>query len=181
MTPEEFDALFDDFRHTVFRLEALPAYNVGGTEAERLTAFREGWPLAERSVRTDPWVARIAVSTVVGGKEWLRARVVDDPLTEYERFELEAYRESQAVGEQIRIVRRTRVGDVGPDFWLFDTGTQNARAVLMRYDDEGHWLGADLITEPDELATLNERRERVLEGAVPLNQYLAEIQSEARG
>jgi hypothetical protein len=117
VTPEEFDALFDTFHHTVARLEALPAYDVGGQEAVRIQAFREGRPRPLRSVATDPWLARIAVSTITAGKRWTRVRVVDEPLTEYQRYQLTSHQESQAAGERVLIAPRSAVGDVGPDFW----------------------------------------------------------------
>ncbi len=119
MTSEEFNALFDAFHTTVFRLEGLPDYAVGGFDAERLAAFRDGKPMPERSVRTSPWLARIAVTTV-NRKAWERVRVVDEPLTEYQRYELLAYQESQAAGEQIRVLTRSEAGEWGSDFWLFD-------------------------------------------------------------
>jgi hypothetical protein len=175
VTPDEFNALFDEFHGSVFRLEALPVYDVGGADAERLAAFLEGRALPERSVRTSAWLARIAVSTVVGKKRWSRTRVVDDPLTDYERYEIEAYRESQAAGEQIQIVRRAQVGDVGPDFWLFDGDTPHARAVRMNYDEAGQWHGADLITERGKLAEFDERRRAVEAVAVPLNEYVVGV------
>lgn len=172
MTPETFDALFDTFRHTVARLETLPAYDVGGAEAARIRAFRDGTPRPERSVRTDPWLARIAATTAVG-KRWTRVRVVDEPLTDYQRYQLESYRESQAVGEQVSLVPRSLAHDNGPDFWLFDHGHESAHAVLMSYDDAGHWLGADLVDDADVVANLARRREGAALRAEPLNVFLA--------
>ncbi len=57
MTPEEFNAAFDSFRSSAFRLECLQAYAVSAEDA-RLRAFREGLPRPERSVRTSPWLGR---------------------------------------------------------------------------------------------------------------------------
>lgn len=171
MTPEEFDALFDQFHSTAFRWEGLPAYDVGGEEAVYIEAMRSGAPVPERSVRTDPWIARIAITTVAG-KDWSRLRVVDDPLTEYERFELAAYTEAQVVGDRTSIVRRADVAP-GLDFWLFDGGRPEAYAVVMRYDDDGHWLGADLTTEPGELDELDRRRKEATAAAIPLNVFMA--------
>lgn len=173
MTPEEFDALFDSFERTAFRWEGLPAYDVGGAEAVRIEAMRTGRPVPERSVRTDPWLARIAVTTVAG-KDWRRVRVVDDPLTEYERFELNAYVEAQVAGDQNFIVTRGTIPE-GPDFWLFDSGTAQARGVLMRYDEAGHWLGAELTTDLTLLDELDRRREEAESAAVPLNVFLTTV------
>lgn len=172
MTPEDFDALFDSFRSSVFRLEGLPAY--AGEEDDRLHAFYSGQPLPERSVRTEPWLARIALTTITERKSWLRVRVVDEPLTEFQRYQLEPYRESQAAGEQIRIVTRTALADDGPDFWLFDPGTPQARGIVMHYSSDYRWLGADLVTGSAELAELDERRLQATAKAVPLNEFLAD-------
>jgi uncharacterized protein DUF6879 len=171
VTPEDFDALFDSFRSDVFRLEALPAY--AGEEDERVEAFYSGQPLPERSVRTEPWLARIALTTITEHKSWLRVRVVDEPMTEFQRYQLEPYRESQAAGEQIRIVSRAELGDDGPDFWLFDAGTADARGIVMHYSDDYRWLGADLVTDAVLLAELDRRRQSAVAKAVPLNEFLA--------
>lgn len=175
MTPEEFDALFDTFHHTVARLEALPAYDVGGQEAVRIQAFREGRPRPLRSITTDPWLARIAVSTITAGKRWTRVRVVDEPLTEYQRYQLTSHQEAQAAGERVLIAPRSAVGDVGPDFWLFDEAGPDAHAVVMRYDAEGHWLDAGLVTDQAEVRELGEHLHAVAARAAPLNEFLAGV------
>lgn len=172
MTPEHFDALFDTFHVTAVRLETLPAYDVAGYEGDRLQAFRDGRALPERSILTDPWLARIA-RTSMAGKVWERVRIIDQPLTEYQRFELAVYGETQAVGERILVAHREDVSDDGPDVWLFDLGTPGARAVLMRYGDDGAWLGADLTEDPAVLEALATRLRQVRERAVALNKFLA--------
>ena len=177
MNPDDFDAVFDTFHHAVFRLEALPAYDVGGADAERMNAFLAGRALPERSVCTSPWLARMAVSTVVAGRRWERVRVVDDPLTEYQAYELRAYQESQAVGERVLILPRTRAGNWGPDFWLFDTDTSNARAVLMDYAPDGRWLGVELVGDPKRVAVLADIRREAMEAATPLNEFLAAVRA----
>jgi hypothetical protein len=172
MSTDEFNALFDSFRNLTFRLETLPAYDVGGEDAERLAAFQAGRALPERSVRTSPWLARIARS-VVGGKSWERVRVLDDPLTDYQRYELQAYQESQAAGEQIMIVPRTQAEDWDQDFWLFDPDTSDARAVAMDYTPDGRWRGAVLVTDQRQVQSLSEIRRVALSRAVMLNEFIA--------
>lgn len=176
MTPEAFDALFDAFRHSVTRLETLPAYAVGGAEAERLAAFHDGRPRPLRTVVTDPWLARIArTSPGPDGKRWERVRVVDDPLTGYQRYQMASYRESQACGEQVSIARRRDVDIAGRDFWLFDAGTPHGFAVLMAYDEEGRWLGADRVDDPDVVADLAVELDAAAKYAMPLNVFLAAV------
>jgi hypothetical protein len=177
VSPEDFDALFDRFRHTAFRLETLPTYDVGddvGEEATRIRAIREHLPVPERSVRSDPWLARIARTTLdaEAPKQWRRVRVVDEPLTEYQRIELVALVEAQAVGDENFLVPRGAVGDV-PDMWLFDAGHRNAHAVVMNYDAAGQWLGCHMVTDRPALVQLDEAWERALAAAEPLNVFLA--------
>jgi hypothetical protein len=177
VTADDFNALFDRFGQTVVRLEALPAYDIAD-EVESFAAWSRGDPRPERSVRTSPWVARIAVSTVTQSKRWQRVRVVSDPPTEYERYELVSYVESQAVGEEILIARRDAAlnavgGDLGSDVWLFDTGLRDAFAAVMRYDPSGRWEGVEHVTAPGALAGFAEHIARVREVAEPLNTYLA--------
>jgi hypothetical protein len=180
VTPEDFDDLFTRFLHTAYRLETLPFYDVGdiGQEAERFRAFREGAPIPERSVRTDPWMARIALSTLTEGKQWQRVRVVDDPLTEFERYELLSLAEAQAVGDRNFVVSREVAGPTLPEAWIFDSGTPDAHAVVMEYDDAGAWLGArhvgaDMNVYGKELYVIEAAWRRTLRLAVPLNEYLA--------
>lgn len=179
MSGQTFDSLFESFERTVFRLEALPAYDVGGADAERLQAFQEGRPLSIRSVRTSPWLARIAVSTVTAGKAWSRVRVVDSPLSPYQRYSLEAYRESQAAGEEIFVAPRSSVRDWGPDFWLFDGGTPTARAAIMRYSPEGQFQGFEFVEDPEELARMEQTRLNAVANSAPLNVFLAEVRAGA--
>lgn len=177
MTPEDFDALFDTFANTAVRLEGLPWYDVADYEGKRLAAWLDDEPLPVRSTVTDPWLARIA-TTSAAGKKWMRVRVIDDPPTDYQLFELAVYPETQAVGEEIFVASRRAVGEVGPDFWLFDIGTPHTRAVVLRYGPRGEWLGADLVDDPQQLTTMTARVAHVLNRAQPLNTYLAEV---ARG
>ena len=116
-----FPDCFDEFRVSAFRLETLRQYAVPA-EDERIAAFREHRPLPERSVRTSPWLRRIA-DTTAAGKRWSRVHVVDEPLSEYVRFEMVTYRESAQAGEEIRIADRRAdpaLDALQTDFWLFD-------------------------------------------------------------
>lgn len=172
MTPEDFDALFDSFTHSAVRYEGLGEYRVGGAEAERLAAFQAGHARPLRSVGTDPWLARIATTTLAG-KTWGRIRVVDTPLTDYQRYQLASHVEAQAVGEQVFIARRSDIPGSSDDFWLFDRDTPTAHAVLMSYAADGRWLGAELTTDPTTLARLGGWLDSVRAVAVTLNEFLA--------
>jgi hypothetical protein len=171
---EDFDAHFDRFHTDVFRLETLQRYTVD-EEQERIAAFLQGLPRPERSARTSPWLRRIAVTTA-DGKRWQRVHVVDHPLTDYLRYEIAGYVESAAVGEEIRITDRaksTELTRLGPDFWLFDEGTTDAFALLMQYDQEGHFIGFEHTADPQHLADCGRQRAIALRHSVSLNTYQA--------
>ena len=165
---------FQNFQHSAFRLETLPAYDVPD-EAAELEAYRAGRPLAERSVRTMPWLAQMAATTAEG-KQWQRLRLIGAEPTLYESWEVGRYVESQACGEQIRLLDRADHPDLsGRDFWLFDAGTPAAVAYLMRYDERGGFHGTDQAPA-DQLADLATVIE--LWGAAPtLNNYLTTFES----
>jgi uncharacterized protein DUF6879 len=174
MSPEEFDALFDRFHNSVFRLETFAEYRVG--EDDEIAAWLRGDPKPERSVRTSPWLARIARSTTVDGKNWSRAHIVELPLTDYLCYEIDAYIESQAAGEQIRIAVRdgkTALDDLREDFWLFDAGQSDRYAIAMNYAADGSLNGFDFVTDPTTLDRYETEQQIVWNAATPLNQFLS--------
>lgn len=175
MTPAEFDACFDRFRVSARKLETRRRYAVGGAEAERIREFEEGKPRSVRSVRTDPWLARIAVSTAAVGKSWHNIRIHDEPLTGYQQYGVASLVESQAAGVDVRIAQRRTIPDLDQDMWLFDAERLHeleAFALVMYYDVDDRYTGARLVTEAAALDLLLSRWNRALAVSVPLNEYL---------
>lgn len=175
LTYAEFGDVFERFAQSgtatsVFRWECLQDYKVD-FEDSAFRAFREGTPRPERSVRTWPWLARVAATTLAG-KAWTRVRYVVEPLSEYTEFEFVAYVESQTAGERILITDRLDASL--PDFWLFD-GTEQAdrRAVLMHYDAEGAPVRFEYRDDAVSLGELADAQRAITEHAAPLNTYLA--------
>jgi Family of unknown function (DUF6879) len=93
-----------------------------GTEAE-LPHLRK-W-LAGEPVDTDwlePWFALVRAGTAAG-KVFKRARIVSEPVSDYQKWVLQDSHRYVEAGEDIRWVPRSRVSAValpGNDFWLFD-------------------------------------------------------------
>lgn len=162
---------FDSFIATAFRLEAKPSYVVAG-ETERMEAFQRGEPRPERSVRTSPWLARIAVTTVSAGKRWQRVTVLAVPLTGYQRYRITGLIESQAAGEEILIAPARLFANVH-DFWLFDAGMASARLAVLRYDDQGRYLGVDITANDKAIAEHTAARDLAVAHSLPLNRWLA--------
>jgi hypothetical protein len=171
------DECFGNFRHSALRLETLPAYAVSG-EAERIQAWREGRARPERSVRTSEYLREVAAN-VLAGRERIRVRIVDHPLSEYCRYQMGSYIETAAAGEQIRIVVRGGGSEqarqdleIVTDFWFFDHGTDHERAALLHYDANGAFTGARLAAEPD-LAFCRKLWATAYKHSVHINEYLA--------
>lgn len=174
LTWAEFDEAFQRFADSststhVYRWEARPFYSIPADEAS-VRAFREGSPRPERSVRTSPWLARLATSTAAG-KSWTRVRrVVDD---EYFQWELLAYVESQAAGERITMFT-AGVFEPGPDYWVFDGGDASDRyAIVMHYADEGTVDHLEYVTDQLRVRQMLMHVGGLLEDSTPLNTYLA--------
>lgn len=175
MTTTERARLFDEFTDTVFRLETRQTYLVAA-EQERFAAWRAGRPLPERSILTSAWWRRMAV-TSLEGKRWSRVRIVEYPLTQYTRFTLLSYADSAVIGQDVRITERDAdpaLAHLTEDFWLFDAETDHPAVVLMRYDDEGHFLNSAVSRDPEVVQRCRQQRDLALKYSVPLNQFLAE-------
>jgi hypothetical protein len=169
-----FPACFDEFRVSAFRLETLRQYAIPA-EDERIAAFRAGRPLPERSPRTSPWLRRLADTTAMG-KHWSRVHVVDEPLSEYVRFEMVTYLESAQAGEVIRIAdRRTdpALGALETDFWLFDAETDRPFAAILHYDPAGSYTGARVTSDDASVQACRAARDLALRHSIPLAAYLA--------
>lgn len=174
MTAEELNDPFERFSVSAFRLETQQQYTVP-EEADDLQRWLKGLPLPDRSVRTSPWLRRIAVTTAAG-KHWSRVHVVDLPLSDYVKFEIAGYLENAAAGEEIRIAIRSQhaeLADLRDDFWLFDSGTPESYGLAMTYDAGGHHLGNEMVTDPARLATYQQARETAWEVSMPLNDFTA--------
>lgn len=162
-----FDELFDHFRESAFRLETLQHYETEG-DGERLSAFRQGRPLPITPSKR-AWLEFIE-QAVAAGKRIYRVHVVERPLTEYVRFELLAYQENAAAGEEIRLAERDShlaLEALRSDFWLFD----DTIAVPMQYDEEGHFLHFHVTTTPDVVERCQRERDLALAHSAPLHEF----------
>lgn len=130
--------LFASSTRDVFRLELQQAYKVAGEEA-RLAAWRAG---AEWPVGITPWQERLKL-LVPRGVRMRRVHIVELPMSEYVRWEMESYVRNATFGEEIRILPKRQASLTLPDldFWLFDERT----VVLMHYNDEGVLTERELL------------------------------------
>jgi hypothetical protein len=64
-----------------------------------------------------------------------------------------------------------------PDFWLFDAGTPDARAVLMHYASDGSLLEREFVADPIEAARLATVKDETARRSASLNEFLARLKA----
>jgi hypothetical protein len=164
------------FRYSVFRLEALQDYRGSGEEDAR-AAFQAGKPLPlTPALRTWTHMVRQRVHS---GCVVQRVHVITLPLTDYIRFELASYAPNVEAGEDVRIVPVPEGGswplDVPQDdFWLIDS----SELWSQRYDRDGRWLGAEHVTNPEQVVRACHARDAALHHSLPWTDYLREYHPE---
>jgi hypothetical protein len=157
------------FRRTSFRLELLPAY-VAPNETGPYAEWQAG-RMPDPAWR-EPWAS--LVRDLGGqGKQLTRVHVVTEPLSDYERFEMEcAYPANVAAGEDVRILPRpVPWNEPSADFYLFD----GWRVGVMDYDSEAQWLGVRLysLSYPRRILACRSWRDTAMHLSIPLHDYQA--------
>ena len=80
-----------------------------------------------------------------------------------------------AAGEDVRILPRhtwpSHLWLPDRDFWLFG----DREAVVMIYDEDGNFLGAETTSDPTEVERYRQAQDHLLEDSVPLGDYLASL------
>jgi hypothetical protein len=100
--------------------------------------------------------------------------VIDLPLNLYLKYQMAAYQENLATGEEVSIAVRAwdpDLAEVTQDFVLFDVGSERPAMVWMKYDDEGHLTGLEYSDYPGDLALAIRHRAVALAHAVPLSEF----------
>jgi hypothetical protein len=116
---EALTSLLTSFRREALHLEMRDSY---GTAAEipHLAKWQAGEP--DDTDWLQPWFDTVRAG-VRSGKDFRRARIVSEPVSEYQKWVLKDSHLFVEAGEDIRRVPRSRVSMValpGNDFWMFD-------------------------------------------------------------
>ena len=185
MTAPTLTELFDGVEESAFRFEGLETYAVGGAEAERIRAWQRHEPRPVRRIRTNDYLARIARHALLDVPiPWERVTRRHVPPTEYQRYRTAGDQESQTAGEIVSVLLPGVLdiaSDLPLDFWLFDRHREpdQRKVAVMRYSDAGAFEGFDLIdgasAAEDTIAPFVTWAERLIETAIPLNRYLAQL------
>lgn len=169
---DEFNRLFLDFRYTCYRLETLQRYDVS-YEREEYRRFLAG-EAQGASPGIAGWIEGTVSKAVSAGKCMRRVHVVEEPLSDYVRYEFGwAYEHTVSAGEDVRLIPVEPGGwpEGLPhyDYWLFDS----ALLVAMYYDDNGTFSEAEIVDDPRKVVDANRWRDMAVAMSVPYRSYTA--------
>ena len=157
------------FSRTLFRLETKDFLDVP-SDGEDFQRYLSGQPGPDMA-RKGPWLDVIR-NEAADGKHTFRVHVVRSPLTSYLRFDFEwGYVFNEQAGERIGILdlaeRECPSDLIFQDFWLID----EEHLVLMHYDDCGRYVGAEPISDPEQLVRYKECARTAWAAAQPFGEY----------
>lgn len=157
---------FQHFTTYAWRLEVLDDYS--GTDGE--DELREFQRTGQVTVRPpdNPW-RRIIEDARARGAVIGRTRLIGHPITAYTEYELAAYTDNVALGEDVRVLDRRRLDeswDAAPDVWLFDDQV----AFRMLYAERGTFRGVEEV-DPAPIVRI---RNAVMPLSVPAPEYTNE-------
>jgi hypothetical protein len=154
---------------SAFRWEAQRRYAIS-YEADDL-AWWAADGSAPRGAWWPEWLQQITRLTRAGSTI-ARVRVLDEPPTTYQRWELFLTPQNIAAGEDIRLLARATARDLGLpeyDWWLLDGG----RLIIIAYNDAGEVATRTLVTDPGEIDRHSAWRDLAVSHAHPAERYAA--------
>jgi len=166
---EELTGLFTSFQREALHLEMRDSY---GTAAEipHLAKWEVGEP--DDADWLQPWFDLVRAGTQAG-KAFRRARIISEPISEYQKWVLKDSHLFVEAGEDIRWVPRSRVSTValpGNDFWLFDDHV----VVFLIFAAGGLVVDRQRTSEPTVIELCRSAFEAVWKLSIPDSEYQAE-------
>ncbi|WP_017239516.1 DUF6879 family protein [Streptomyces sp. SS] len=168
----EITHLFREFRHTAWRLETRRGYATD-RNSPKWARWKAGADITAEPL--DAWRENVAAARAEG-KRFERVRLVDEPLTEGQRFLLDSGLGNVDAGEDIRNLPRAeaeRLNLPDYDFWLFDS------RILARFvfDEDDTTLGVILSEDPADIAAACQARDAAWHHAPPTREYAQRVRS----
>lgn len=163
----DLSELFAGFQKSAWRHEAQDNYDIPEERGQLAEFVRTGKTTPSAGdLEYQQWLRDEGAS----GRTVARLRLVGEPLTPYTLFELAYFHDLVEAGEDVRILPRAAVPGDTPlwkrDFFIFD----DRDVALMHYDEAGHYLGAQRLTDCDITPYLEIRRQGNALG-VPFTEY----------
>ena len=165
-TDERFDGLLSGFEREAMHLETRDAY---GTAAE--LPYLAKWAAGEPDdlAWLQDWCTVLREGRQAG-KVVRRARIVSEPLSDYQRWSHSIADPMVDAGEDIRWVPRRLVSSIGipgNDFYLFD----DRLVVFLWYAGSGLGVAKVTSTDPADLQLCRQAFEAVWALAIPHREY----------
>jgi hypothetical protein len=166
VTEAEFDHLLRTFKRSSDHLEMRDAY---GTETE--LPYMAKWAAGESDDLhwLNDWCS-ILRGHLAGGKSVRRARVVSEPLSDYQRWSFSIADPMVDAGEDIRWIPRALVSSLafpGNDFYLFD----DRLVVFLLYAGSGLSAGMMSSTDPADISLCRSAFDAVWKISTPHRDY----------
>jgi hypothetical protein len=166
ISEDDLDRLLRTFERSSVHLETRDAY---GTVVE--LPHMAKWAAGEPDDLTwlDDWCATLG-QHIAAGKTVRRARIVSEPLSDYQRWSYSIAHVMVDAGEDIRWVPRRLVSSIGipgNDFYLFD----DRLVVFLIYGGNGLNAGYETSTEPSDIELCSSAFDVVWKLAMPHRDY----------
>lgn len=166
-TSEELGELCKGIERSFVHLETRDAYGTG-TELPHMEKWRRGEP--DDSDWLDWWLEMLDGHRAAG-RTCRRARIVSEPLNEYQRWSLSIADRFVDAGEQIAYVPRPRLATLclpgSGDFYVFD----DELVLFLHYAGSGLNVGFEVTEDSHIVRMCREAFEAVWELAVPFRDY----------
>jgi hypothetical protein len=97
------------------------------------------------------WLHMVREATLEG-RRLFRVRVIDLPMSDWNRYSYALSEHNTTAGEDIRYIERGSAPHLPDhDYWLFDS----SKLVIMRFDQADRFIGGELIEDPAEIVQHN--------------------------
>jgi hypothetical protein len=166
VTDEEFEELLVSFGLDAIHLEMRDAYGTA-VELPHMAQWAAGEP--DDLEWLQDWCASLR-EHVKAGKSVRRARIVSEPLSDYQRWSFSIAYPMVEAGEDIRWVPRRLVSSValpGNDYYLFD----DRLAVFLLYSGDGLAAGRLGTADPAVIRLCRSSFEAVWKLSIPHREY----------
>jgi hypothetical protein len=163
---EEFDRLLSSFGRETIHLETRDAYGTA-VELPHMAKWAAGEP--DDLAWLQPWCATLR-GHIRAGRQVRRARIVSEPLSDYQRWSYNIASSMVEAGEDIRWVPRRLVSSIavpGNDFYVFD----DRLVVFLHYAGNGLAVDKVASTDPADVELCRTSFEAVWQLAVPHRDY----------
>lgn len=166
ISEQEFDTLLRSFERSSIHLETRDAY---GTAVE--LPYMAKWAAGEPDDLEwlQDWCATLR-QHVAAGRTVQRARVVSEPLSDYQRWSYSIAHPMVEAGEDIRWVPRRLVSSIampGNDYYLFD----DRLIVFLIYAGNGLAVDRVTSTDPADIHFCRTAFDAVWRVAIPHSEY----------